>query len=102
MKVIIVNLFLPLVIAKAIQSLSKVGKELFIEADVQGLQMRTINATQSAVGSIRFSRSMFDTFQLPSSGNFCCKIAMKPCLGVFRNMKQVSSTLFLQRYRRIT
>lgn len=77
------------IIAKAIQSLSKVGKELFIEADGQGLQMRTINATQSAVGSIRFSRSMFDTFQLPASGDCYCKIAMKPCLGVFRNMKQV-------------
>ncbi|KAM8708046.1 hypothetical protein ACLKA7_015077 [Drosophila subpalustris] len=77
------------IIAKAIQSLSKVGKELFIEADARGLQMRTINATQSAVGSIRFSRSMFDTFQMPPSGDCYCKIAMKPCLGVFRNMKQV-------------
>ncbi|KAH8419609.1 hypothetical protein KR222_008591, partial [Zaprionus bogoriensis] len=82
------HLHVLLVIAKAIQSLSKVGKELFIEADMRGLQMRTINATQSAVGSIHFSRSMFDTFQLPN-GDFCCKIAMKPCLGVFRNMKQV-------------
>ncbi|EDV97615.1 GH16967 [Drosophila grimshawi] len=77
------------VIAKAIQSLSKVGKELFIEADLNGLRMRTINATQSAVGSISFSRSMFDMFQLPTSGDCCCKISMKPCLGVFRNMKQV-------------
>ncbi|XP_034102535.1 cell cycle checkpoint control protein RAD9A [Drosophila albomicans] len=77
------------VLAKAIQSLSKVGKELFIEADGQGLQMRTINATQSAVGSIRFSRAMFDTFQMPPSGDCYCKIAMKSCLGVFRNMKQV-------------
>lgn len=90
MKITINRLFdFLLVIAKAIQSLSKVGKELFIEADVLGLQMRTINATQSAVGSIRFSRSMFETFQLPSSGDLGCKIAMKPCLGVFRNMKQV-------------
>ncbi|KAH8370284.1 hypothetical protein KR093_002929, partial [Drosophila rubida] len=77
------------VLAKAIQSLSKVGKELFIEADARGLQMRTINATQSAVGSIRFSRAMFDTFQMPPSGDCYCKIAMKSCLGVFRNMKQV-------------
>ncbi|TDG42124.1 hypothetical protein AWZ03_011456 [Drosophila navojoa] len=77
------------VIAKAIQSLSKIGKELFIEADVHGLTMRSINPTQSAVASISFSRSMFDTFNLPPSGDCFCKIAMKPCLGVFRNMKQV-------------
>ncbi|EDW69937.1 cell cycle checkpoint control protein RAD9A [Drosophila virilis] len=77
------------IVAKAIQSLSKVGKELFIEADIHGLRMRSINPTQSAVASICFHRCMFDTFQLPPSGDCCCKIAMKPCLGVFRNMKQV-------------
>ncbi|XP_023160131.2 cell cycle checkpoint control protein RAD9A isoform X2 [Drosophila hydei] len=75
--------------ARAIQSLSKVGKELFIEADVNGLRMRSINPTASAVANISFSRCMFDTFQLPAIGSFCCKIAMKPCLSVFRNMKQV-------------
>ncbi|ALC45708.1 Rad9 [Drosophila busckii] len=77
------------IIAKAIQSLSKVGKELFIEADSDGLQMRTINSTQSAMGSMRFHRSMFNTFYLPPGGDCTCKITMKACLGVFRNMKQV-------------
>ncbi|EDW79387.1 uncharacterized protein Dwil_GK20449 [Drosophila willistoni] len=77
------------VIAKAIQSLSKVGKELYIEADQQGLQLRAINATHSAVGSISFQRCMFETYNLPSSQYCYCKISMKVCLATFRNMKQV-------------
>ncbi|XP_030373415.1 cell cycle checkpoint control protein RAD9A [Scaptodrosophila lebanonensis] len=79
------------VIAKAIQSLSKVGKELYVEVDQNGLLLRAINATHSAVGSIRFKRSMFETFNLPRTGNadFYCKISMKPCLAAFRSMKQV-------------
>ncbi|XP_017037598.1 cell cycle checkpoint control protein RAD9A [Drosophila kikkawai] len=77
------------VIAKAVQSLSKVGKEMFIEIDPQGLQMRAINATQSAVGSIFFKRSMFEVFDTPSNSGFYCKISMKGCLAVFRNMNEV-------------
>ncbi|KAH8267910.1 hypothetical protein KR026_010800, partial [Drosophila bipectinata] len=77
------------VIAKAVQSLSKVGKEMFIEIDQQGLQMRAINATQSAVGSIFFKRSMFEIFDMPPNSDFYCKISMKGCLAVFRNMNEV-------------
>ncbi|XP_026845518.1 cell cycle checkpoint control protein RAD9A [Drosophila persimilis] len=77
------------VIAKAVQSLSKVGKEMFIEIEQQGLQMRAINATQSAVGSIFFKRSMFEVFDMPPSSDFYCKISMKGCLAVFRNMNEV-------------
>ncbi|XP_016944591.3 cell cycle checkpoint control protein RAD9A [Drosophila suzukii] len=76
------------VIAKAVQSLSKVGKEMFIEIDQQSLQMRAINATQSAVGSISFKRSVFEVFDAPNS-DFYCKISMKGCLAVFRNMNEV-------------
>ncbi|XP_017127583.1 cell cycle checkpoint control protein RAD9A [Drosophila elegans] len=77
------------VIAKAVQSLSKMGKEMFIEIDQQGLQMRAINATQSAVGSISFRRSMFEVFDMPPNSDFYCKISMKGCLAVFRNMNEV-------------
>ncbi|XP_017041581.1 cell cycle checkpoint control protein RAD9A [Drosophila ficusphila] len=77
------------VIAKAVQSLSKVGKEMFIEIDQLGLQMRAINATQSAVGSITFRRSMFEVFDMPTVSGFYCKISMKGCLAVFRNMNEV-------------
>ncbi|EDW40450.1 GL25252 [Drosophila persimilis] len=72
------------VIAKAVQSLSKVDKEMFIEIEQQGLQMRAINATQSAVGSIFFKRSMFEVFDMPPSSDFYCKISMKGCLAEFR------------------
>ncbi|BFF96697.1 cell cycle checkpoint control protein RAD9A [Drosophila madeirensis] len=77
------------VMAKAVQSLSKLGKELFIEIEQQGLQMRAINATQSAVGSIFFRRSMFEVFDKPPYSDFYCKISMKCCLAVFRNMSEV-------------
>ncbi|KAH8301151.1 hypothetical protein KR018_003807, partial [Drosophila ironensis] len=85
---IIKQISLP-VIAKAVQSLSKVGKEMFIEIDQQGLQLRAINATQSAVGSIFFRRSMFEIFDMPPQSDFYCKISMKGCLAVFRNMNEV-------------
>ncbi|XP_022227027.2 cell cycle checkpoint control protein RAD9A [Drosophila obscura] len=77
------------VLAKAMQSLSKIGKEMFIEIEQDGLRMRAINVTQSAVGSIFFKRSMFEVFDMPPSSDFYCKISMKCCLAVFRNMSEV-------------
>jgi len=64
---------------------------MFIEIDQQSLQMRAINATQSAVGSISFKRSMFEVYDMPPHSDFYCKISMKGCLAVFRNMNEVSS-----------
>ncbi|XP_036218294.2 cell cycle checkpoint control protein RAD9A isoform X2 [Bactrocera oleae] len=77
------------VFAKAVQSLSKFGGDLFIEADIGGMQLRTLNPTKSAVGTYRFSRSFFDFYEVDQNEESFCKLDMRACLTVFRNTKQV-------------
>nr|XP_014096382.1 cell cycle checkpoint control protein RAD9A isoform X1 [Bactrocera oleae] len=77
------------VFAKAVQSLSKFGGDLFIEADIDGMQLRTLNPTKSAVGTYRFSRSFFDFYEVDQNEESFCKLDMRACLTVFRNTKQV-------------
>uniref|UniRef100_W8BYD2 Cell cycle checkpoint control protein n=1 Tax=Ceratitis capitata TaxID=7213 RepID=W8BYD2_CERCA len=77
------------VFAKAVQSLSKFGGDLFVEADVDGMQLRTLNPTKSAVGTYRFNKSFFDYYETNQNEETYCKIDMRACLTVFRNTKQV-------------
>uniref|UniRef100_A0A0K8V4U0 Cell cycle checkpoint control protein RAD9A n=1 Tax=Bactrocera latifrons TaxID=174628 RepID=A0A0K8V4U0_BACLA len=77
------------VFAKAVQSLSKFGGDLFIEANIGGMQLRTLNPTKSAVGTYRFSRSFFDCYEVDQNEESFCKLDMRACLTVFRNTKQV-------------
>lgn len=85
------NLFL--VLARVIHSFSRIGNELFIEADSRnGLSLRTINMTKSAFSMIMFNMDFFTSFRInPKADEFenQCKLSMKSCLSVFRNMKQV-------------
>lgn len=81
------------VLAKAIHSFSRIGCELYLEADSnQGLSLRTVNMTKSAFASILFTRDFFSTFTVDSKNveDSQCKLSMKSCIGVFRNMKQVN------------
>lgn len=71
------------------QSLSKFGGDLFIEANVGGMQLRTLNPTKSAVGTYRFSISFFDCYEVDQNEESFCKLDMRACLTVFRNTKQV-------------
>ncbi|XP_013111778.2 cell cycle checkpoint control protein RAD9A [Stomoxys calcitrans] len=78
------------VIAKAIQSLAKFGSDLYMETDAMGLQLRTFNLAKSAMGTFRFNRTFFETYNegVSNTGNYC-KVTMKTILPVFKNMKQV-------------
>lgn len=76
-------------IAKAIQSLSKIGADLSIEADENGLQFRTFNASKSAMATIRFSRMFFETYNVKDSDVNYCKVCMKAILAAFKNMRNV-------------
>ncbi|XP_053954509.1 cell cycle checkpoint control protein RAD9A isoform X1 [Anastrepha ludens] len=77
------------VFAKAVQSLSKFGGDLFVEANKDGMQLRTLNSTKSAVGTYRFSRSFFDCYEVILNEESYCKLDMRACLTVFRSTKQV-------------
>lgn len=86
--------------AKAIQSLAKYGKELCLEAQDNGLMLRTMNLSGTAFGSFLFYIDFFEEYDnsqssLPSTNQQSreyensCQISMKACLGIFKNMRQV-------------
>ncbi|XP_055306605.1 cell cycle checkpoint control protein RAD9A [Sitodiplosis mosellana] len=82
------------ILAKAIHSFARIGIELYVEADARsGLSLRTVNMTKSAFASIVFNLDFFSSFMVKSKNveENQCKLSMKSCLGVFRNMKQVES-----------
>lgn len=76
-------------VAKSIQSLSKIGSDLCIEADEDGLQFRTFNPSKSAMATIRFSRMFFETYSIEGSEVNYCKVCMKAILAAFKNMRHV-------------
>lgn len=90
------------VLAKAIQSLSRIGEELFLEAIRGGLSVVTINSSKSAYASFVFSKSFFIHFivndENDEDGNKC-RISMKSVLSVFKNMKQVEECRIVLRPR---
>lgn len=67
--------------------MAKFGSDLYLEADQDGLQLRTFNVSKSAMGTFRFKRVFFEHFNAVE-GSYC-KITMKAILAVFKNMKQV-------------
>lgn len=80
------------VLAKVIHSFARIGIELYVKADaLSGLSLRTVNMTKSAFASINFNLDFFSSFVAKSKNpdDNQCKLSMKSCLGVFRNMKQV-------------
>lgn len=86
-----------LALAKVIHSFARIGMELYLEANPQiGLSLRTVNMTKSAFSSILFNLDFFSSFVVKSKATTAnqCKLSMKSCLGVFRNMKQVCDTVY--------
>lgn len=79
-------------IANAIHSFSRIGNELYMEADSRsGLILRAINQTQTAYSMIIFGLDFFASFALKSNNTDekRCKLLMASCVDVFRNVKQV-------------
>lgn len=82
------------VLAKAITSFSRIGNELYLEATQNGLILRTVNDSQTAFAVLNFETGFFTDFKIDRSNadEYCnkCKVSMKSCLGVFKNMRQVT------------
>lgn len=49
-------------LGKAIHALAKVGEELYLEPVPDGLCVRTVNSSRSAVMTFKFYKEFFDTF----------------------------------------
>uniref|UniRef100_H0WVC8 Cell cycle checkpoint control protein n=2 Tax=Otolemur garnettii TaxID=30611 RepID=H0WVC8_OTOGA len=81
------------VFGKAIQALSRVSDELWLDPSEKGLALRSVNSSRSAYGCILFSPVFFQHYQWSASVkindkdttfNLNCKLGMKSILPIFR------------------
>ncbi|XP_059750077.1 cell cycle checkpoint control protein RAD9B [Balaenoptera ricei] len=81
------------VFGKAIQALSRVSDELWLDPSEKGLALRSVNSCRSAYGCVLFSPVFFQHYQWSTSvktndsdtiSNLNCKLGMKSILPIFR------------------
>lgn len=56
-------------LGKAIQTLSRIGDELYVEPHADGIYFRTVNAQRSAFATFNFSRSFFLYYSVSDDDN---------------------------------
>ena len=56
------------------QALAKIGEELYLEPKPEGLALRTMNSSRSAVMSFKFDRHFFDYYEEKSEDDPCVTI----------------------------
>uniref|UniRef100_A0A182YHN2 Cell cycle checkpoint control protein n=1 Tax=Anopheles stephensi TaxID=30069 RepID=A0A182YHN2_ANOST len=81
-------------LARAVNCFSKIGNELFFEATPDGLDLKTINSTNTAYAVVQFRRDFFISFQQGSSDTpdeNCCKISVKPILKIFKSLATIQT-----------
>ncbi|KAM6166398.1 cell cycle checkpoint control protein RAD9B [Erethizon dorsatum] len=81
------------VFGKAIQALSRVSEELWLDPSEKGLALQSINSSSSAYGYVLFSSVFFEHYQWSTSKKMNdngrslylnCKLGMKSILPIFR------------------
>nr|XP_021487070.1 cell cycle checkpoint control protein RAD9B [Meriones unguiculatus] len=80
------------VFGKAIQTLSRVSDELWLDPSEKGLALRSVNSCHSTYGYVLFSSVFFQHYQWSPSAtmsddiplNLNCKLAIKSILPIFR------------------
>ncbi|XP_029778205.1 cell cycle checkpoint control protein RAD9B isoform X1 [Suricata suricatta] len=82
------------VFGKAIQALSRISDELWLDPSEKGLALRSVNSCRSAYGCVLFSPVFFQHYQWSTSvkmndndstvSNLKCKLGMKSILPIFR------------------
>jgi hypothetical protein len=103
------------VFGKALQCISKLGDDLFIEAYRDQLVLRTVNSSRSAYACYLFKEGFFHEFLAPTlpwapaagaatqgsqpatnateSEPIRCKASSKSCSGVFRSLGSIEKTV---------
>uniref|UniRef100_A0A3B4XMF5 RAD9 checkpoint clamp component B n=1 Tax=Seriola lalandi dorsalis TaxID=1841481 RepID=A0A3B4XMF5_SERLL len=82
------------VFGKAIQALSRVGEELWLDPTVKGLALRSVNSAHSAYTCFLFSPLFFGHYSLGSgseqgSETIKCKLIMRYVLPLFRCLTSI-------------
>ncbi|CAH8517731.1 unnamed protein product [Schistosoma margrebowiei] len=75
-----------LVLVRAINSLGKLGHEIYFECGTNDLKIKTVNATRSSFASVHFREVFFDKFSspLPIGSLQRFKIPSSSCSNVFK------------------
>ncbi|XP_051274974.1 cell cycle checkpoint control protein RAD9A [Dicentrarchus labrax] len=81
------------VLAKAIHSLSRIGDELYVEPQEDGLSLRSVNSSRSAYACFLFAPLFFSRYTIPSGHTFRCKMAIKSVQAVFRSLASLEKTV---------
>ncbi|XP_033488889.1 cell cycle checkpoint control protein RAD9A [Epinephelus lanceolatus] len=81
------------VLAKAIHSLSRIGDELYVEPQQDGLALRSVNSSRSAYACFLFAPLFFSRYTIPSGHAFRCKMAIKSVQAVFRSIATLEKTV---------
>ncbi|XP_074504841.1 cell cycle checkpoint control protein RAD9A [Sebastes fasciatus] len=81
------------VLAKAIHSLSRIGDELYVEPQEDGLALRSVNSSRSAYACFLFAPLFFSRYTIPSGHAFRCKMAIKSVQAVFRSLATMEKTV---------
>lgn len=87
--------------AKAIQALSRIGDELFMDAKHDQLHFVTMNAHKTAFSTFKFLYMFFSTYEIenpPDEEPITCKIKMKSILKIFKKFpfhKEMKVSVFL-------
>lgn len=86
-----------LVLGKALQSLAKIGDELFIEAKSDQLTLLTFNQSKTICGQFHMLDSFFTLYNVKDEPSVSCKIHMKTILPMFKgtNIDKKVGFLFL-------
>uniref|UniRef100_A0A665TA91 Cell cycle checkpoint control protein n=1 Tax=Echeneis naucrates TaxID=173247 RepID=A0A665TA91_ECHNA len=81
------------VLAKAIHSLSRIGDELYVEPQEDGLALRSVNSSRSAYACFLFAPLFFSRYTIPSGHTFRCKMLIKSVQAVFRSLASLEKTV---------
>ncbi|XP_053658960.1 cell cycle checkpoint control protein RAD9A [Anopheles marshallii] len=79
-------------LARTVNCFSKIGNELYFEATPDGLDLKSINSTNTAYAVVQFRRDFFISFQQGNSDTpdeNCCKISVKPILKIFKSLATI-------------